>query len=71
MSFCGRVTRSLEGRRHMSHTNTITSTTWDKSRKASDCSASTVISHLEPGSIELDLAVNPQSFYIRSNSVNL
>lgn len=36
LSLCCHVTRKLESRRNMSHTNTITSTIWDKSRKVSD-----------------------------------
>ncbi|CAG7817253.1 unnamed protein product [Allacma fusca] len=51
-SYCGRPTRSLEGRRTISH-NTVTST-FEKSRKASDSSACTTLSVVDAGTYEMD-----------------
>ncbi|ODN00285.1 G-protein coupled receptor Mth2 [Orchesella cincta] len=61
MSFCCRATRSLEGRRGLNHNSTLTSS-WDKTRKASDCSVSTVVTHVDHhGSIEMDCASTPRT----------
>ena len=51
-SHCGRTTRTLDGRRNISH-NTVTST-FEKSRKASDSSACTTLSVIDAGSYEMD-----------------
>jgi len=53
-SFCGRRKRSMVGRRHTSHTTTMTST-FDKSRKASDTSTTTSMSIKDPVAYELDI----------------
>lgn len=47
---CGRKTlNDISGRRTLSNTTTVTSSTFDKSRKASDCSVVTTVSSITGG----------------------